>query len=333
MRLVAVRIPRPIYAWIGPVLLAAVTIAFIIVLVDPFSALPEPVVDDIALGWNTSLSRLGILPVFPPVEDFHVGDLLVMVTEGDEEAPLLRKAVRLAHIDLRDAVLAERTGQPVFPDTVMPEAARNIRIQPSAEVAKAEPADPISLTLTAFPGISIRHGRHTKGSFGARLFGFSASREALDSEEIRIPVAETYGVNAASAIARLAAWCEEPDTQVNCTDDFARRVMAFTVSDQVLATRNGQYVFRLQLCLVTRVFLMREIEYRNLRQGSADASASAEAPSTSSSAGSVSGGGDISRERKTDVTLRQVFQRPLTFGFRGVNVALAPAIPSEEHSP
>jgi hypothetical protein len=76
---------------------------------------------------------------------------MVMVTEGDQEAPLLLKAVRLARIDLRDAVLTERTGQPVFPDTVMPKAANDVRIQPSAEVAKEAPTDPVSLTLTAFP--------------------------------------------------------------------------------------------------------------------------------------------------------------------------------------
>ena len=109
--------------------------------------------------------------------------------------------------------------------------------------------------------------------------------------------------------------------------------MAFTISDRVLETRNGQYVFRLQLCLVTRVFLMREIEYRSLREGSTDTSATAATPSAASDVASVTGGGDISRERKTDVTLRQVFQRPLAFGFRGVNVALAPAVPSKDRLP
>jgi hypothetical protein len=333
MRLVPIATKRLIWGLLASSLLAALAIAFIMVAVRPFDDLPESAGDDVAIEWNASMSRLGIVPVFPPVEDLHVGDLWAIVTEGNKDAPLLRKSVRLTHIDLRDVLQAEHVGQPVFPDTATADVNGEAHIQPSSEVARAKPADPISLTLTAFPGISIRHGRYVTGSIGARLLGFRAVRDALSSEDIRIPVAETYGVNAAMAIARLTTWCKEPDTQIYCTDGFVRRVLAFSVSDQVLATSNGRYVFRLQLCLVTRVFLMREIEYRNLQQGSIDTSASAETPPVSPSLGSLTGAGKVAQERRTDVALRQVFQRPLVFGFRSVNIALPLASPSKDNPP
>lgn len=319
---------RLIWALLGSGLLLAVTITFIIVAVRPFAALPEPAEDSVATAWTASMSRLGIVPVYPPVEDMYVGDVWAMVTESNENSSILRKSVRLSHIDMRDSMKAEHAGQPVFPDTVAAVSDGHAHVQPSAEVAKVEPSDPISLTLTTFPGVSIRHGNHVTGSIGARLFGFQASRDALNSEEIRIPVAETYGVNAAQAIARLTEWCKEPDTQIYCTDGFVRRVMAFSISDQLLTTRNGNYVFRLQLFLVTRVFLLRKIEYRNLQQGSLESSANAESPPSA-----LKGTGKSTQERTTDLALQQIFQRPLVFGFRSVNVALKPASPSKDNLP
>jgi hypothetical protein len=313
----------------------------------------DPQADDVAGAWNESIARLGLLSVFPPEEDFHVGDVWAVIAEVDTATPLLGRAVRLAHIDLRDAVEAARNQQPVFADTAALEPAIGFRRQPRTEVAKATAGDPITLTLTAFPGISIHHTRRRAGLLTRSVGGFGAVREELESEEIRIPVAETYGVSAAAGIGRLDAWCQAPETAFYCSDAFARRVLAFAVSDRVLAARDGRYVAKVQLQLVTRVFLTREIEHRRLRDASGSAvgrageaakpadgpvaAGHAEAPAIAATDLALPDTpGATLRAARTDgseITLRQVFQRPVIFGFRAVTTLLPPSAPPPREPP
>src|ERR1043165_7793107 len=90
--------------WQG--LTALLVISFLLVIVRPFARIADPEAEDVAVAWNRSIARLGILPVFPPEEDFHVGDVWAVINEakGGELKPLLGKSVRLAHIDLRDEI-------------------------------------------------------------------------------------------------------------------------------------------------------------------------------------------------------------------------------------
>jgi hypothetical protein len=304
-----------------------------IAVVRPFAAFPSSQTNDVALAWNSSIARLGILPVFPPEEDLHLGDLWAVIDDDFEDTPLLGKAVRLTHIDLRPLLQAARNKQPVFADTVRMEAGETFRYQPRTEVASAISADSIPLTLTAFPGLSIRHTRRATGTLARSFGGFGAVREDIEVEEIRIPVAETYGVNPAAAIGRLDAWCAETENRIYCTDQFARRVLAFAVSDQVLTTRDGHYVVRLQLRLVTRVFLTREVEHRRAQGGSGSMDAH-EAASRAAIGGNTSAtSAMVSVADGTETVLRQVFQRPVVFGFRAITVSLTPSSPSMKSQP
>lgn len=356
--------------WLWPVLSVVLVIAFIIAVVRPFAAQPEPRANDVAAAWNDSISRLGILPVFPPEEDLHVGDLWGVIAGDTDETPLLGKAVRLTHVDLRDLMLVDRKNQPIFPDTVAIVAGDPFRNQARNEVATFGLTDPISLTLTAFPGITIRHSRRATGSLLARsLGGIGAAREGFELEEIRIPVAETYGVDAPAAVGRLDAWCSAPASRLYCSDEFVRRVMAFAVSDRVMTVREERYVVQLQLQLVTRVFLTREIEQSRVRDDSTGATARAQlgrtaaasstpveaepaappaegqAPETAEAHGraalsardatnnaalnsrSTSAAALLSRADGTEIAVRQIFQRPVVFGYRAVTVTLTPATP------
>src|SRR3954463_16334003 len=65
-------------------------------------------------AWNETIVRLGIDPVYPPEEDLVVGDLLAKVVSDepdpnetrdnkvDASSPILRRAVKIAHVDLRE---------------------------------------------------------------------------------------------------------------------------------------------------------------------------------------------------------------------------------------
>src|SRR5262249_28269951 len=161
----------------------------------PFGAPSKLDADDIATSWNRSIARLGISPLFPPEEDFHVGDVWVVIADG-EDTPLLGKAVRIAHIDLREEIRNTRSGQPFFADTARYAVDEKARRQDPTET-EAPPNGRIFLTLTAFPGLTITHTTRSAGSLGWSIGGLGTGRDDQYVEEIRIPVAETYGVRSA----------------------------------------------------------------------------------------------------------------------------------------
>jgi hypothetical protein len=357
-------------SWFWQGAAAVLVLAFILAIVRPFETTPEPDAEDVATAWNQSISRLGILPIFPPEEDFHVGDVWAVVADA-EETPLLGKAVRIAHIDIREQIKEARNQQPVFAETADLKQGEKFRRQDRLEITQTGSDDGrIALTLSAFPGITITHATRAAGSLGASLGGLGAGRDDQEIEEVRIPTAETYGVSVPAAFFRLDDWCSDAKTKIYCTDEFVRRVIAFAVSDRALATRDGQYLARLQLRLVTRVFLTREIEHRRRQnivrggavQASSDPSKSTPAASPPPATANVSESGlgaqnsanltalaqqtgvaaasrapeataSLLRGDSTEIGIRDIFQRPVAFGYRAITISLAPAIPSKETPP
>jgi hypothetical protein len=345
-------------------------ILFIIIVIRPFSAPPEVTEEDVASAWNRSIARLGILPVFPPSEDIYVGDLLAVVADS-EETPLLGKALRIAHLDLRKEVQEADKGVPVFSSTAELIGTNKIRYQDNKEIINPSSDERISLKLAAFPGITITHAVRSVGSFDWSLWRSVAGRRFQEVEQIRIPNAESYGAPAATALIRLDDWCADKQTRIYCSDQFVRRVLAYAVSDRVLATRKEgyeeRYIARLQLRLVTRVYLTREIEHRRFL---ADANGAlielsvgpSQSPSKTSN-GANDGENDSASERdratieamrqetaeavsgrlpsakgstfradQRDLAIHETFQRPIAIGYRAVTVELPPARPSKELS-
>jgi hypothetical protein len=82
---------------------------------------------DVAAAWNEGIARLGILPVYPPGEDFYVGDVWAVIaganvpgtneSKSAGQTTLLGKSVRIANIDLRKEMQAAKNQQPKFSDT------------------------------------------------------------------------------------------------------------------------------------------------------------------------------------------------------------------------
>ncbi|PDT64004.1 hypothetical protein CO683_40910 [Bradyrhizobium ottawaense] len=348
---------RKALAWVAGVLVAAVVLFFIFRVVQPFQRQADPKPEDVATAWNDSIAKLGILPVYPPAEDLYVGDVWAVIAHS-EDSPLLGKAVRVGHIDLRREIL-QSAAPAIFSDTAELAAGSKLRKQDPKEAAPGAPDNRIALSLAAFPGITITHGVKSTGAAGVSGSGwFGAQRDDSSIEQISIKSVETYGVSPVDGVLKLDAWCSAAENKRYCADGSVRRILAFTVSDKVLGTKNGEYTSRIELRLVTRVFLMREIEHRRALNSAAggvlqvladplkeaatvqDGAPKPEAPGRAAEeaaagvgrnlAGSGATGAKIAllHSDGTEMRLQEVFQRPLAFGFRAVTIALKPSKPS-----
>lgn len=307
----------------------------------------------VAASWNSSIAKLGITPVFPPEEDLHVGDVWAVVEDADENQAILGKAVRIAHINLREDLKREAgLKRPTFSATAELEDGKRIRRQNYYEIEAAEPNEKIKLSLALFPGITITKSTQAAGILDRIGLNLGIASGRVDAESIKIPVSETYGIAAGTAAARLDLWCKHPTTELYCRDEFLRRVMAFAVSDGVLATKDGAYVAKIQLRLVNRVFMTREIEHRRARDVSLSGSARASGPSAEPPAGSsdpsalaearikalesrvsalLSGGAGATYARAdgNELAMNQILERPVVFGFRAVTTSVKPSAPGE----
>ena len=352
------------WTWLWPGAALLIAAGFALFVVRPFgSSSPVRTSEDVAAAWNQGIGRLGILPVFPPTEDLFVGDVWAVVADS-EETPLLGKSVRIGHINLRSELLLA-TEQPVFADTAELEKGAPFRKQDRQErVRGTEPDARISLALAAFPGISIDHSLRAGAAASAGGGWFAAGRNQMDHEQIRIKAAETYGISTISAIMKFDDWCTDEATGILCNDAMARRALAYAVNDRVLATKNGKFTTRLQLQLVTRVFLTREIEHARI-VGSANgaklessanlAKAEVPAPSpvpsaeTDSSKRVASALDNLARTLSApdaniarissmrsdgvEISMNEVFVRPIVFGYRAVTIALQPSEPGKDTVP
>jgi hypothetical protein len=354
---------------VWPVATVFLAIALILAIVRPWEK-PIPPVDekDVAESWTDSVNRLGLLPVYPPEEDFNVGDLWVVIaSSGGKPVPILGEGLRVGHIDLRSYV-GKPKDEPVFAETTEQEKDGFRRLNPVELPAPNPGSEKISLTLAAFPGVTIRHSISASGTAGGSLAALAGGRDDVEIEELRIPVAETYGVPAAAAFAELDKYCSSDSKwHIICTDEYARRALAFAVTDRVLNTSNvngnDRYSEGLQLRLVYRVFLAREIAHKQYRAGTRgiegraaidsahplQTRTSAPATETGSNAPALPSGaaptgapppeaGTIAANPETGVTFgrmdsatiefNQVFQRPVAFGYRAITIGLVPSNPS-----
>jgi hypothetical protein len=346
-------------------LTAFVVLLFTVLLVRPFATIRDPTGDDVAAAWNESIGRLGIIPVYPPAEDVSVGDVWAIIADSDQ-TPLLGKAVRVDHIDLKKQIL-EAAQQPTFAETVEPGTGTAYAKQDRYEaVPDASKATLIQLNLTAFPGITINHAINAGTAAGAGASSwFGAQRQQSQHEEIRLKGTETYGMSPIDAIFILNSWCKDEKTKMLCSDERVRTILSFTVGDLVLKTRNKSYTSTIALQLVTRVFLAREIEQKRVDDSakgggvqvgagpsqtassqnpsaaptneSSDAQrvgALAEGVTKTLAAGTAMGAKlSVVRSDGLDLSLRETFQRPVVFGYRAVTIRLPPSNPAEEAVP
>jgi hypothetical protein len=357
-------------SWIWQIVAAALLAIVVLSVVKPFQAVQDPAPEDVATAWNNSIGRLGILPLYPPTEDFGVGDVLAVVADS-ENVSLLRKAARIAHLDLHDLILSSAV-EPAFAETADPVAGTSFRKQDRFELLADPVSKRIALSISAFPGITINHVLQSNAGAANATGWFGASHSGQRAEEIQIKGVESYGVSTVEAIVRLNRWCSDAKTKTYCDDGFIRQALAFAVSDRVLATKDSkdgatkEYASRLELQLVTRVYLTREIQQRRLDETAGGAAIQALAdpsvakpasnPTSDKPADQDSGASRVSstidllnkglvasgvpgakisivRSDDVDISLKETFQRPIAFGYRAVTIALQPVAPGKGRVP
>src|SRR5262245_8955304 len=337
--------------------------AYIVLVVRPFDdhSFKSLTGDDIAQAWNEGIGRLGIISVYPPQEDLRVGDIWAVVVQ-DQTTPILGKSVRIGRIDFRNEILEGDADRPLFPETTEVSAGQPYRRSDPLEVpGKENPNKRISTSIAAFPFITINHAGSSGGTAGWSWFGLGGSSALQQIEQIRIKGVESYGVPVMPAYGMFHEWCAAEKTKIICEDDaVARNLLAVTVSSDVLKHENNQYLTRIQLRLITRVFMTREIESRRWNVDSrgailqvtadpksaelrvpiegakppetakgADGTAPLAAITQAANPGSGGQAAKISslRSDELEVGVSGVFQRPIVFGYRAIITELTPAKP------
>jgi hypothetical protein len=238
---------------------------------------PDDDSDTVAREWNLTIAKLGLDPIYPPAEDFAVGDILVYVSGGDAGGEagsdkLLGRSIKVWHIDLTKELKEAYRNTYAFPDT-LPRPKNDDEYWPQQVVRGSifdVAADRPHLPLVLMPGFTIARIRQadTSGGWVSRTMRAIGVIEADDerSIEVKIPFAETYGVSAIIANGYLLKFCSDPRFHNVCTENGARGFLSTLVgkkaTERVSPKIDPKEPYRLQaeMLIVSRVYLTRSIQ-------------------------------------------------------------------------
>jgi hypothetical protein len=272
--------------------------------------------------WANTIRKIGIEPVFPPEEDLTVGDVLAVVVKDNKpdaetddakitaQTPLPKRAIKLAHVDVRKALTDSYRLLPVFiapPSTLLPpvkptaadnapaaqEAAddKTPATKQAAEVKVTLPAvvrnflaetNQGDLPRAAFPKLKIQGSSNASGGLGASLggfFGYGTDNRGL--EELFLTEVRTYGLPSADAADLLKAFCTAEKTKHACSDIMARQHLERVVGDnkegkprvhqKYVSDKKGNQRYRIRIDIVMVNRVYLARAIRNLNQsGSAE---------------------------------------------------------------
>lgn len=331
-------------AWI----LGLVVLAFIAFQIRPWETADAGMDGDLPAAWSQSIRRLGIEPLFPPQEDFNVGDIWAVIAtyaenpgeprELNPSESIVGKGVRIGRIEL-EKLGYRNGGRPVFPVTKVG-AGDKIIYDNTLEAESAADSKGVGLSYVSFPSFVISSRSSDSGSLSSML-GLSASRGADNMETVKIPIAETYSAPAANAISALTNWCAEPQNDGMCADETVRRIVAYSLQNKVLSALDGKYRYGLEIKLVTQTFMTRQIDFdRSSDATLAAALGGTKAPETPAAAPPPAGGVPADEETPAPDGLARsdsasvefgidsvIYPRPVVFGFRAVSVTLDASLP------
>jgi hypothetical protein len=344
--------------WVLP---AAIVAGFFVVVIRPWED-PVPLQEDVASLWSESVSRLGIEPLFPPQEDFHVGDVYAVISAYDEadgttrekapDRPLLRKSAKIGHINLRSISLGTPEA-PVFAPTKLNNDATAALLDQVREEIEEPASGKIKVSVVSFPAITVRSASANAATW-VDLLPFSAGRSRENEEIITIRTAESYGASTVEATLAFNKWCQDRRTKLSCTDAFARKILGYTTNSDVLEVRDNRYVYRISIKLITQVYLTRAIDFKRSSGGelnasiwepdsgvAADRSAVAGAPSAENAPEQADASQKpptrgIGTKTSADTTMvigNVIYPRPVVFGFKSVTFSLDPSTPVTSTAP
>ncbi len=221
--------------------------------------------------WQDSIAKLGLKAVFPPREDFYVGDLYAF--DQDAQPANGIASMQIAHIAAADAAIrAVYSDLPRFPpspenyDWISP-----VEVKEAGADIFSAPAKLRSLPIVAFPDITVTTARaNTLAAALPNIHAlFGKSGDSSESLRIRFPEAETYGLPADDAKALLDKFCAPSPGQINpaCGQTRVRALLSSVAGGEVLCPKkaatpsNTPRAHTVGLVLIYRVYLTRSIDY------------------------------------------------------------------------
>ena len=261
--------------WIGVVFIVAVLVAgFFVVRHLGGTASQRGFADaSIEENWNRTIKGLGVSPIFPPEEDLVVGDVLAVVvadvdldshvqTNTVAKRAFVNRTVKLAHVDISQALDAAYQNLPVFPATV------GTVLPLRSGVARAF-SDAVllgNLPRAAFPrlkiqGVSNAAAGVTADGSGSASYGAGSQQV----EEFELSDVRAYGLPSVIALQLFDAFCAKPETADVCQEATARKHLQRVVGDHInqrfVDDRSGDYRYALEveIVMVYRVYLTGSI--------------------------------------------------------------------------
>lgn len=343
---------------VGTVSFTLAIIAFILFVVRPFASEKDEIAQNVALAWNGAIRRLGMEPLYPPREDFYVGDLYLTIEPIDPNVRstlpdyptevFAGKGVKIGHIDLRPEILALPSIR--FADTAV-SGSSPLLVQPKVEVREDAHDRLIYLSEVSFPGVEITWAADRSGG----LPWLSASRRGTSEGKIVISGAQTYSAQIPDAIVKLQNYCADEQTSGFCSDAVARRIMTYVLGSDVTAVHQSKYIFGIGINLVTQVYMSREFDISRTEANStafsagrgarkvttpvtpsdpkvntqAPAGAEEEASASAVSDEQQGNQADLLQSARSSLEMTGVRAKPLVFGFRSVSFPIQRSKPEK----
>ena len=303
---------------------AAVSVAGALALMSWLRDTPDTQ-DSVAIQWANAAKAYGFEPVYPPQEDFYVGDVFAIIA-GDAAAnilhePLPTRAIKIGHLDLTSAIEREYGEGYRFPVSLdAPDKDDKIWVQKEATGSVFAHSGALkSLPVALLPDFTITAKRNAKFDVGG-LFDFAGSHERQTSFKIKGVL--TYGVLAPDVEWKLKEYCEEIMHRAFCTEKGLRLQLSNILGDSINEmwtdpiTGAKMKRYTVELSAVSRVYLVRSLETEILDSSEAEANAKGAVNGTE-----ASGAADSQSNAHAHSAL-QTFERPLAFGYRSVRYAI-----------
>jgi hypothetical protein len=223
-------------------------------------------------NWNRTIKALGVSPIFPPEEDLVVGDVLAVVardvdidshvqTDAIARRAFVNRSVKLAHVDVAQALDTAYQNLPVFPATI----GTVVPLRSGVARAFSDAVLLSNLPRAAFPRLKIQGVSNAAG--GISSSGGSASYGAGSQriEEFELSDVRAYGLPSVVALQLFDAYCADPKTAEVCLEGTARRHLQRVVGDHInqrfVDERSGDYRYALdvEIVMVYRVYLTGSI--------------------------------------------------------------------------
>ncbi|WP_375412066.1 hypothetical protein [uncultured Bradyrhizobium sp.] len=238
------------------------------------SASRKPFADaSIEENWNRTIRALGVSPIFPPEEDLVVGDVLAVVvrdvdidshvqTDAVAKKPFVNRSVKLAHVDVSQALDTAYQNLPVFPATV----GTVLPLRSGVARAFSDAVLLNNLPRAAFPRLKIQGvSSAASGIMAAASGSANYGADSQQVEEFELSDVRAYGLPSVAALQLFDAFCAKPETAEVCQEATARKHLQRVVGDHInqrfVDDRSGDYRYALEveIVMVYRVYLTSSI--------------------------------------------------------------------------